>query len=105
MCNLPPTDSDGFLRNLEDWNPAVAERLASADGTVLTDAHWAVLNLARTYYERYETAPSMRPLVKTVRDQLGADTGRSIALMKLFGGEPAKTVAKWSGLPKPSGCS
>jgi len=39
-----------------------------------------------------------------VKTTLGPEQGSSMALMKLFGGTPAKTVAKYAGLAKPPHC-
>ncbi|MFT7139071.1 MAG: tRNA 2-thiouridine synthesizing protein E, partial [Sulfitobacter sp.] len=58
----------------------------------------------REYYTRFHVSPTTRVLTKIVGDQLGKEKGKSIYLMKLFTGKPAKIVAKVSGLPKPSGC-
>ncbi len=46
----------------------------------------------------------MRPLVKYCALKLGPDKGRSIYLMSLFPGSPAKLGSKIAGLPKPDNC-
>jgi tRNA 2-thiouridine synthesizing protein E len=103
---LPDTafDREGFLRNLEDWSPEVAEQLAAAEGITLTAAHWEVLALLREYHARYDSSPGMRPLVTYCARQLGPDKGRSIYLLSLFPGSPAKLGSKIAGLPKPDNC-
>ncbi|WP_250461099.1 TusE/DsrC/DsvC family sulfur relay protein [Microbulbifer litoralis] len=97
-------DKEGYLRELDDWNPAVAEALAKAEGIELTDAHWEVIRLLQDFYREFELSPAMRPLVKYVGQQLGADKGRSIYLMQLFPPSPAKVASKIAGLPKPTNC-
>ena len=97
-------DKEGFLRDPTQWTPAIAERLAFAEGITLTAAHWEVINVLRDFYHEYETAPAMRVLVKVVRNGLGEDKGNSIYLMQLFPGSPAKLASKVSGLPKPANC-
>ncbi|SDK15028.1 TusE/DsrC/DsvC family sulfur relay protein [Microbulbifer yueqingensis] len=99
-----PLDKEGFLRNLDDWSPAVADALAKAEGIELTDAHWEIIELLRDFYHEFELSPAMRPLVKYVGLQLGSDKGRSIYLMKLFPGSPAKVGSRIAGLPKPTNC-
>lgn len=103
---LPDTafDREGFLRSLEDWTPAVAEQIAAREQLVLTDAHWEVIRLLRDYYREYDSSPAMRPLVKYCALKLGADKGRSIYLLSLFPGSPAKLGSKLAGLPKPDNC-
>ncbi|WP_282040158.1 TusE/DsrC/DsvC family sulfur relay protein [Halomonas alimentaria] len=99
-----PLDPEGFLVNMGDWSPEVAERLAEEEGIVLGEEHWEVLRVLREFYARFEQAPAMRPLVKAVGQALGPDKGRSMHLMKLFPGSPAKVGARLAGLPKPTNC-
>jgi tRNA 2-thiouridine synthesizing protein E len=103
---LPPGafDREGFLRRLEDWSPEVARQIAASEQIVLTDAHWEVLKLLRQYYREFDSSPAMRPLVKYCALKLGADKGRSIYLLSLFPGSPAKLGSKIAGLPKPDNC-
>lgn len=97
-------DPEGYLVNLTDWTPAVAEALAAEEGRELTPEHWEVIDVLRDFYARYEMAPAMRPLVKAVGQALGPDKGRSLHLMKLFPDSPAKVAARLAGLPKPTNC-
>jgi len=97
-------DKEGYLRNLDDWSPAVAEQLAGAEGIELTEAHWEVIRLLQDFYREFELSPAMRPLVKYVGQHLGADKGKSIYLMQLFPPSPAKVASKIAGLPKPTHC-
>mgnify|MGYP001226353149 FL=1 len=104
VSGSPETDKEGFLRNTDDWNPAIAERLADLDGIILTDDHWEVIHLMRDYYQNYRLFPANRVLVTKVREAFGESKGTSIHLMKLFTGKPAKHIAKFAGLPKPPNC-
>jgi tRNA 2-thiouridine synthesizing protein E len=97
-------DQEGFLLDLNVWSETIAALLAEQEGIDLTDQHWEVLHLLRDFYQRTETAPAMRPLVKLVKDQLGEAWGSSVYLMSLFGGRPAVTAAKIAGLPRPTNC-
>jgi len=97
-------DPEGFLKNMADWSSAAAEELAHHEKLILTAAHWEIINVERTYYQQFNVSPPARVLVKIVRDRLGAEKGRSIYLMQLFGGKPARLVAKLAGLPKPNNC-
>jgi tRNA 2-thiouridine synthesizing protein E len=97
-------DKEGFLRKLSDWEPQVAEQIAWVEQLELTPAHWEVLHLLRDYYREFDASPAMRPLVKYCALQLGAEKGRSIYLMSLFPGSPAKLGSKIAGLPKPDNC-
>lgn len=104
MKNIPELDPEGFLRNLSDWSPEVAEVLAENDNIVLNTQHWEIILLVREFYQSFDHGPAMRPLVKLVASRLGTDKGRSIYLLKLFPGSPAKLASKIAGLPKPPNC-
>ncbi len=97
-------DKEGFLRHLEDWSPEVAAAIAASEGIELTDAHWEIIGLLREFYQRFEASPANRALVKFTAQQLGEDKGRSVYLMSLFPGSPAKLGSKIAGLPKPDNC-
>ena len=99
-----PLDPEGYLVNRQDWSETVAEALAAEEGIALTEAHWEVIRVLRDFYARFEQAPAMRPLVKAVGQALGPEKGRSIHLMRLFPGSPAKVGARLAGLPKPTNC-
>ena len=97
-------DKEGYLRNLTDWNEAVAEALAQQQEIILRDAHWEILRLLREFHQRHELSPATRALVSLVKKKLGPDKGRSIYLMRLFRGSFAKTASRIAGLPKPDNC-
>lgn len=98
------TDKDGFLLNLEDWSPVVAEELATAEGITLTDAHWEILNALRAFYAEFDLSPAMRPLTRYLKANLSPEKSTSIYLLTLFPGSPAKLAAKIAGLPRPENC-
>ncbi len=100
----PRLDKEGYLLELGDWNEAVAQQLAQGERIDLLDEHWTLIHLVRAFYKKFEVAPAMRPLVKQVLSQLGAEKGTSIYLLKLFPGSPAKLLAKIAGLPRPTNC-
>ena len=97
-------DKDGYLRSLSDWDTEVAEALARKEDITLTPAHWQVINLVRQFYQEFGLSPATRPLVTYVSLHLGEHKGKSIALMKLFGGKPALTISRLGGLPRPANC-
>ncbi|WP_200821158.1 TusE/DsrC/DsvC family sulfur relay protein [Oceanicoccus sp. KOV_DT_Chl] len=97
-------DKEGFLKNLHDWDEDIADQLASNESIELSADHWEIIHLLRHFYQQFEISPAMRPLVKYITQHLGKDKGRSIYLLQLFPGSPAKIAAKIAGLPKPDNC-
>lgn len=97
-------DPEGYLVNLDDWNPEVASLLASDEQLVLTDQYWELIDTIRCFYQEFDHSPAMRPLIKYIAMRLGKEKGRSIYLMQLLPGSPAKRLARIAGLPKPDNC-
>jgi len=98
------TDDDGFLKNLEDWNPDVGNALARQESIIMSDAHWEVIDSLKRFYQAFQVSPAMRPLVKYIAKELGPEKGKSIYLMRLFPPSPARVAAKIAGLPRPDNC-
>ncbi|NWL76155.1 sulfurtransferase TusE [Pseudomonas taiwanensis] len=99
-----PLDKDGYLQELSDWSPAVANALADLEELALQPEHWEILDLLRGFYAEFQLSPANRPLVKYVAQKLGPEKGNSLHLNRLFKGAPAKLAAKLAGLPKPTNC-
>ena len=97
-------DKEGFLRDITRWDENLAQDIARAEGITLTPAHWEILALLRRFYDTFDASPANRALVRFVREQLGDEKGRSIYLLTLFPGSPAKIGSKIAGLPKPDNC-
>ena len=97
-------DKEGYLLELSAWSNIVAEELARREGVRLSAAHWAIIDVLRDFYADTGVSPAMRPLVKLVKERLGAEQGTSIYLLGLFPGNPAKLAAKIAGLPRPTNC-
>lgn len=100
----PALDKDGFLLNLSDWSPQVAEMLARREEIILTEAHWEIIYTIREFYEEFDLSPAMRPFARYVKQKLGSDKAKSIYLMTLFPESPAKKAARIAGLPRPENC-
>ncbi len=97
-------DKEGFLSDLNDWNPAVANIIAKKENVQLEDTHWEIIHLLRQFYDQFELSPAMRPLVKYIAQQLGKEKASSMYLLTLFPNSPAKLASKIAGLPKPDNC-
>ena len=97
-------DEDGHLACNADWCEAVARQLAAEADVCLEEDHWRVLHIVRTFYAETGVSPSMRPLVRLMREQGAAHLASSIALLRLFPNSPASLAAKIGGLPRPDKC-
>jgi len=100
----PALDKEGYLQELGEWDEDVATILAQKENINLSAAHWEIIKLLRSFYRRHQLSPATRALINLVKRELGPDKGKSVYLMKLFRGSPAKTASKIAGLPKPDNC-
>ena len=101
---LPALDEDGFLLDRDNWTQEVASALAAQEGITLDARHMDVLLALRRYHDQHGHSPAMRALVSLVRRELGPEKGKSVYLLGLFPGSPAKLAARIAGLPKPEHC-
>lgn len=92
-------DGDGFLVDASEWTPELMYELAAQDGMKLTDEHVKYILSARELYEEYQTVPAIREFAKHHGMSRAAQP-----LYDLFETGPMKRIAKYGGLPKPTGC-
>ncbi len=97
-------DEEGYLTDISQWNPELAELIAKDEKIEMTPEHWEVVNFLREYYEEYQIAPAIRVLVKAMKKKFGKEKGSNKYLYELFPYGPAKQACKIAGLPKPTGC-
>jgi len=91
-------NEDGFIKEPERWNDAVAAALAATDGVaVLTAKHWKVVRYIRDHYLEFHVPPLVRKLCKQTGFQLKE-------IYDLFPAGPAKGACKVAGLPNAKGC-
>jgi tRNA 2-thiouridine synthesizing protein E len=98
------TDSEGYLSNLDEWEPVVADAMAEADNQELTEEHWEVITFLREFYAEYQMAPAVRILAREIGKKMGKEKANARYLYTLFPYGPGKQACRYAGLPKPSGC-
>ena len=90
-------DGEGFFADPSVWTKDMAIEMAAADGMTLNDRHWQVIEFMRSEHAAKGTGPTVRVL--------GKNSGVSVKeLYELFPKGPAKTAARYAGIPKPKGC-
>ncbi|MFV1993351.1 MAG: TusE/DsrC/DsvC family sulfur relay protein [Acidiferrobacterales bacterium] len=93
------TDGDGFLLNRDEWSEEVMVELSKKDDFELSDEHIKYILSAREVFDQEGTVPALRVFAK-----LHGMDRKAGPLNELFGGGPMKKIAKFGGLPKPTGC-
>lgn len=92
-------DGDGFLLNINDWTEELMYQMAKEDDFEITDEIKQYILKAREMFSQSGTVPAMRDFAK----EFGMDRKAS-KLYDIFKSGPMKKIAKYGGLPKPTGC-
>lgn len=99
-----PTDSEGYLQNLDDWSEDFARALADQEGLVLTDRHWEVIRFLRAYFQERDVQAQVRVMVKHFSEKWGAELGSNRHLHDMFPrGGPQKQGNRLAGLLRTKG--
>lgn len=90
------TNKEGYLTDLNQWDPEVAKNIAQEEGIQLTEAHWPVIEYLQDQY-RKDIPLTIRKVGKSgVVDIKG--------FYALFPGGPLKKASRIAGIPKPVSC-
>lgn len=100
----PPLDEEGYLADYRQWSETTARWLAGLEHVELAESHWQLITWVREYFQTFEHAPAMRPLVNWLKLKGGPEIGNSRYLHRHFPVSPAKQLARIAGLPKPTKC-
>jgi tRNA 2-thiouridine synthesizing protein E len=95
-------DDEGFLFDSSDWSPAIAELMAEADQLVLGEDHWIAINFLRDFYTKYQIAPDLYLLQRTLCKHQGDCRWSREYLRELFPAHGARDACRYAGLPKPN---
>lgn len=81
---IPPTDDEGYLLDPTDWNEDVALAIAELIDINMSEAHWEIVHFVRDYYERMQTVPENRTLLKMLRERHGKELATRGYVQQLF---------------------
>jgi tRNA 2-thiouridine synthesizing protein E len=95
------TTENGFLESLDDWDKAVAEVIAAAEGVALAQDHWDVIEYLRDAYVNHNgEQPNNRAILKAMQEKWPGRKVDNKTLFDLFPGNPSKQAGKIAGLPE-----
>ena len=98
------TDSEGYLRHLDDWSEDFARALAREEGLELTPAHWELIRFLREYYHEHGVQAQVRAMVRHFTERWGPQRGSTHALHEMFPiGGPQKQGNRLAGLLRTKG--
>ena len=97
-------DSEGYLRQLDDWSEDFARALAAQEELTLTDAHWQVITFLRAYYAEHGVQAQVRSMIRHFSEAWGPILGNNHRLHALFPkGGPQKQGNRLAGLLRTKG--
>jgi tRNA 2-thiouridine synthesizing protein E len=94
-------DHLGYLLDPDDWDERVAEAIAAEEGIELSEHHWAVIRLVRAGFERNQTVPEARTLLKDMRAEMGNGFASRRYLHRLFPYGYGPQVCRIAGMKMP----
>lgn len=98
------TDSEGYLRRLDDWSEDFARAQAHSEGLTLTDAHWQVVRFLRAHFHEHGVQAQVRVMIRHFSEVWGPERGSNHALHDLFpNGGPQKQGNRIAGLLRTKG--
>jgi len=97
--NIVELRADGYLKNMNDWTPELAEKIALKEGITLTEQHWDVLNIMREYYAEYNTSPILKLLRRELAMQYGKERATLASLDALFPNGVQTQGSRLAGVP------
>jgi len=98
------TDSEGYLKNLDDWSEEFARVQAKIEGLALTDEHWQLIRFLRDYYAEHGVQAQVRAMIWHFTEVWGPEHGSNHYLHDLFPrGGPQKQGNRLAGLLKTKG--
>jgi len=98
------TDSEGYLRNLDDWSEDFVRAQARAEGLELTDEHWQLIRFLRAYYAEHGVQAQVRVMIQHFSKAWGPERGNNHVLHEIFPrGGPQKQGNRLAGLLRTKG--
>lgn len=96
-------DDEGYLLVFEQWGENFAVHSAEKDGIELTEEHWRLILWYREFFEKYRFTIGIKGLIKEINKVFGPEIGSTKHLWEIFIERPATRLAKYAGLPNPTG--
>ena len=100
--NLPDSEAEAFIADLDPWSVEQAVAMAGAEGMELTEMHLDVLCFIRDRYVECGPFPTARFLLNALEHEY-AELGGGRFLFELFPGGPVTQGCRLAGLPVPAG--
>jgi len=98
------TDSEGYLRNLDDWCEDFVRAQAQAEDLALSEEHWQVVQFLRSYYAEHGVQAQVRAMIRHFAQAWGPQRGNNHYLHQIFPrGGPQKQGNRLAGLLRTKG--
>ena len=96
----PQADLGGFMSDLDHWSPKAAHRMATQEGIILEEEHFAFLYCLRERYRNCGPTWTAIALARELKHEY-ANLGGTRYLYELFPRGPIAQGCRIAGLPVP----
>jgi tRNA 2-thiouridine synthesizing protein E len=94
-------DDEGYLLNIGDWSPELAEVIAGGENMELTEDRLEIVRFVRQYFEERECIPELRSLLKELREKHSKEKATRKYVYQLFPYGYGQQACKIAGMRKP----
>ncbi|MCB1865268.1 MAG: TusE/DsrC/DsvC family sulfur relay protein [Chromatiales bacterium] len=94
-------DEEGFLLDVHDWYPELADEIAAEADQPLTQEHREIIAYIREHFERNDSVPEARTLLKHLAENWGPERATRRYLYALFPRGYGQVACKIAGMRKP----
>lgn len=95
------TDNEGYLLEPEKWNEEVALQIAAGESLEMNEERWQIVRIVRDYYEHTSCVIELRKVLKSLKEQSGADKATRKHVYRLFPYGYGQQACKIAGMRKP----
>ena len=99
--NLPPCDDEGYLIDPDDWSEEVMRAMAERIKVELTPDRLHIILFVRDYFEKNQTVPEARAVLKYLKNTLDEERATRKYLYQQFPFGYAQQACKLAGMRKP----
>lgn len=95
------TDAEGYLLEPEQWNEELALQIAQGESLEMTADRWQIVKIVREHYEYTSCVIELRKVLKSLKEQCGADKVTRKHVYQLFPYGYGQQACKIAGMRKP----
>ena len=94
-------DNEGYLLDPTEWEESLALQIAEVETIQMTEDHWIVVKFVREYFEKNQSVPELRKVLKHLKESHGKEKATRKHVYSLFPYGYGQQACKIAGMRKP----